>query len=182
MKGKREPLFLNFTCPRPTFPYPTPMSDDSPDDVSPEDFIARMWQFGPKFTEAPPHSRTLGIRFVGVDRARATLALDYNAELVGDPATKVMHGGAITTLLDQTGGFAAVAGFARPVNVATLNLHIDYQRASPPGETVIAVAHAYKVTQHIAFIRGVAHNGDEDDPVATMQASFMKTGDFGMVK
>ena len=160
------------------------MADPAPESKkdSPDDFIAKMWQFGAKFTEAPPHSRELGIRFVSVDRARASLALDYNPALVGDPKTRVMHGGAITTLLDQTAGMAAVAGFARAVNVATLNLHIDYQRASPPGETVIAVAHAYKVTRHIAFIRGVAHNGDEDDPVATMQASFMLTGDFGKPK
>ena len=139
-------------------------------------FFARLWELGPLMVLGAPHSKRLGMRFVSVDRNRASLALDYNPDLIGDPETRVMHGGAITTLLDQTAGLASLAGFQRPVSVATLSLSIDYQRASPAGETVIAVAHAYKVTPHIAFIRGVAHNGDEDDPVATCQASFIATG------
>jgi len=149
--------------------------DDSPTAEAREAFLAKLWQIGPAMVAGTPHAKPLGMRFVSVGEGRATLALDYNAELIGDPASRVMHGGAITTLLDQTAGFASVAGFAKPIGVATLNLHIDYMRPSPPGETVIAVATAYKVTRHIAFVRGIAHNGDEDDPVATCQASFMAT-------
>jgi len=146
------------------------------DNISDDEYLARLWQLGPAMVVGAPHSKALGMRFVSVDLNRASLALDYNTDLIGDPKSRVMHGGAITTLLDQCSGFAAIAALRRPVSVATLNLHIDYQRASPPGETVIAVAHAYKVTRHIVFIRGIAHNGDEDDPVATSQASFMVTG------
>ena len=146
------------------------------DSLTDDEFLARLWQLGPAMVLGPPHSKAMGMRFVSVDLNRASLALDYNTALIGDPTSRVMHGGAITTLLDQCSGLAAIAGLRRASGVATLNLHIDYQRASPPGETVIAVAHAYKVTRHVVFIRGIAHNGDEDDPVATSQASFMVTG------
>ena len=148
-------------------------SESSPVDI--DEFIGRLWQLGPAIVVGAPHSKRLGMRFVSVDRARASLALDWRDDLVGDPATGVLHGGAVTTLLDQTSGLAAMAGFARPTAVATLNLHIDYQRAADPGETVIATAFAYKVTRHIAFIRATAHHGDPDDPIATSQASFMAT-------
>ena len=140
-----------------------------------DEFIQHLWEMGPTFTEATPHSKKLGIKFVAVDKGRATMSLPYNPDLIGDPDTRVLHGGAVTTLLDQACGLAAIAGFPKPPACATLNLSIDYMRAATPGETIIAQAHCYKATKHVAFLRAVAHDGDENDPIATAQATFMAT-------
>jgi acyl-coenzyme A thioesterase PaaI-like protein len=51
-------------------------------------------------------------------------------------------------------------------------------RAAAPGKTIIGQASSYKVTRNIAFIRGLAHDGDEDNPIAISQATFMHTGDI----
>ena len=128
------------------------------------------------FVEGAPHSRLLGIKFVAVDKGRATLSLPYNKSLIGDTRTRIIHGGAVTTLLDQTAGLAAIAGFNELGTVATLNLGIDYMRPAKPGETVIAQAHCYRATRHVAFVRAIAHDGDDTDPVATCQGKFMATG------
>lgn len=141
-----------------------------------DEFIQYLWEMGPTFTEATPHSKKLGIKFVAVDKGRATMSLPYNTALIGDPDTRVLHGGAVTTLLDQACGLAAIAGFDTPSTCATLNLSIDYMRAARPGETIIAQADCYKATKHVAFLRAVAHDGDENDPIATAQATFMATG------
>ena len=141
-----------------------------------DEFNQHLWEMGPTFTEATPHSKKLGIKFVAVDKGRATMSLPYNAALIGDPDTRVLHGGAVTTLLDQACGLAAIAGFENPSTCATLNLSIDYMRAATPGETIIAQAYCYKATKHVAFLRAVAHDGDENDPIATAQATFMATG------
>ena len=140
-----------------------------------DEFIQHLWEMGPTFTDATPHSKKLGIKFVAVDKGRATMSLPYNPDLIGDPDTRVLHGGAVTTLLDQACGLAAIAGFPKPTTCATLNLSIDYMRAATPGETIIAQAHCYKATKHVAFLRAVAHDGDENDPIATAQATFMAT-------
>lgn len=139
------------------------------------DFIQKLWELGPTFAEETPHGKELGIKFVAVDKGRATMSLPYNSNLIGDPETRVLHGGAVTTLLDQACGLAAIAGFDRPTATATLNLSIDYMRAAKPGETIIAQADCYKATKHVAFLRAIAHDGDETDPVATAQATFMAT-------
>lgn len=139
------------------------------------DIIEQLWSMGPKFVEGAPHSRSIGMKFVAVDKGRATLRLPYNPALIGNPKTRVLHGGAITTLLDQTCGLAAIAGFDTLRPVATLNLSIDYMRPAKPGETIIASAHCYKATRNVAFVRGLAHDGDPDDPVAISQATFMAT-------
>lgn len=88
---------------------------------------------------------------------------------------KSCMGGVLTALLDQASGLAAVSSFEDMQPVATLDLRIDYMRAATPGKTIIAEAHAYKTTRHIAFVRAVAHEGDVDNPVASSQASFMTT-------
>tara|TARA_R110002020_G_scaffold305372_3_gene521140 strand:- start:1515 stop:1973 length:459 start_codon:yes stop_codon:yes gene_type:complete len=138
--------------------------------------LERLWEMGPTFISGTPHAEKLGMKFVAVDKGRATMSLPYNEELIGDINTGVMHGGAVTTLLDQASGLAALAGFETLGATATLSLRIDYMRAATPEKTIIAQAHCYKATKHVAFIRAVAHDGDEDDPVATAQACFMATG------
>jgi len=141
-----------------------------------ENRLAQLWNIGPVMVEGTPHAKDIGVKFVAVDIGRATLSLGYNKTLIGDPKTKVIHGGAVTTLLDQACGLAAIAGFKEPTATATLNLSIDYMRAAKPGETIIAEAHCYKATRHVAFVRAIAHDGDDTDPVATAQATFMATG------
>jgi len=69
-----------------------------------DEFIQHLWDMGPTFTDATPHSKKLGIKFVAVDKGRATMSLPYNTDLIGDPDTRVLHGGAVTTLLDQACG------------------------------------------------------------------------------
>lgn len=138
--------------------------------------VERLWELGPAMVEGTPHAQKIGMKFVAVDKGRATLSLPYNTALIGDPATRVVAGGAVTTVLDQASGLAAIAGFDALGPVATLSLRIDYQRPAKPGETIIAEAICYKVTRNVAFVRAVAHDGDEEDPVATAQACFMVTG------
>lgn len=138
--------------------------------------IERLWEIGPAMVAGTPHAKRIGMRFVAVDKGRATLSLPYNPDLIGDPHTKVIAGGAVTALLDQACGIAATAAFDVFGPVATLSLRIDYQRPAKPGETVIAEAICYKTTKSVAFIRAIAHDGDAENPVATAQAIFMVTG------
>ncbi len=140
-----------------------------------EEKLKRLWDLAPMFVEGTPHAKFLGIKFVAVDIGRATLSLPYNEKLVGNAQTKILHGGVLTALLDQASGLAAVSSFNDMQPVATLDLRIDYMRAATPHKTIIAEAHAYKTTRHIAFVRATAHEGDINDPVASSQASFMTT-------
>jgi len=143
--------------------------------------IERLWELGPQMVTGTPHAQELGIKFVAVDRGRATMSLPYNPDLVGDKDTGVLHGGAVTTLLDQASGLAAIAGLDGLAPIATLSLRIDYMRAAEPNTTIIGEAHCYKTTKHVAFIRALAHNGDEENPIATAQACFMVTGKISRI-
>jgi len=140
-----------------------------------EEKLSRLRDLAPMFVDGTPHAKFLGMKFVSVEIGRAVISLPYDEKLIGNAETKVLHGGVLTALLDQASGLAAVSSFHDMMPVATLDLRIDYMRAGEPGKTLIAEAHAYKTTKHIAFVRAIAHEGDINDPVASSQASFMTT-------
>ena len=102
------------------------------------------------------------------------MRVPWREDLVGDPSTGALAGGVITALLDHTCGYgirAAMPDLNFPM--ATLDLRIDYMRASAKGADVTAVAHCYKVTHSIAFVRAHAYDTDPNDPIATAQAAFI---------
>ena len=123
--------------------------------------------------DAIPHAAALGMKVVRVAAADATLRLDYRREFVGDPARGVVFGGVITTLMDQALGLAVSCSLEDLRPIATLDLRIDYLRPADPGKPLFARAQCYKLTRHVAFARGVAYDGAEDDPFATSVATFM---------
>ena len=59
------------------------------------------------------------------------------------------------------------------VPIVTLDLRLDYMRPALKGKTVIARCECVKLTRQIAFIRGVAHGGDPERPIAHSAATFM---------
>ena len=56
------------------------------------------------FTEGIPHNKALGLELLELERGEAKFRLPYDAKLVGNPDTGVLHGGAITALLDASSG------------------------------------------------------------------------------
>ena len=120
-----------------------------------------------------PHARALGLELVDAGAARAEAVLPYRDDLVGDPKTRVLAGGAITALLDQLCGVAVMTALPKPAPIATLDLRIDYMRPAPPDHAVRARAHCFKVTRSVAFVRAVAFIDDPEDPVATASAAFI---------
>ncbi|MES2337857.1 MAG: PaaI family thioesterase [Pseudomonadota bacterium] len=121
------------------------------------------------------HGSALGIVYHAHGDDWVELALPYAADQVGDIASGVIASGPVVTLLDQATSAAVWQrrGGFRPH--ATLDLRIDYLRAATPGRTVIGRGECYRLTRSIAFVRGVAHDGDPADPLAHVAGTFMVT-------
>lgn len=132
-----------------------------------------MREIGQRFMRAVPHNNALGLEFRSARDGRAELFLPYDRRLVGNPETGVLHGGAISALLDATCGAAVFQALTRPQTIATLDLRIDYLKPATPDRGVVARAHCYKVTRQVAFVRAVAFHDDESDPIATSAGTFM---------
>ena len=120
-----------------------------------------------------PHARALGMKVVDAKRGEGWLSVPYREDLVGNPQTGVIHGGVITSLLDNACGIAVQMVLPERVAIATLDLRIDYMKPATPKLDLMAHTHCYKVTTNIAFVRGTAYHTDESDPIATCVGTFM---------
>jgi uncharacterized protein (TIGR00369 family) len=129
------------------------------------------------FVDVVPHSARIGLRYVASGVGFLEMHLPWRDDLVGDVATGVLHGGAITTLFDATCGGALLSALPELRRIATLDLRIDYLRAAKPGATVACRAEVDRLTKHIAFLRAVAHDGDADDLVAVGVGTFVVFAD-----
>lgn len=124
-----------------------------------------------------PHAAELGLQVLGAETDHAVMMVPYDARLVGDPETGVIHGGVVTTLLDTCCGLAAMLSRTRPLSTATLDLRIDYMRPATPGREIHARARCHRATRSVAFVQATAyHPEDEDKPIATATAAFILEG------
>jgi uncharacterized protein (TIGR00369 family) len=125
-----------------------------------------------QFIGAIPFSRALGMELVEIGDGWAKIAMPYSEELVGEPRTGVIHGGAVSALMDTCGGAAVMAHPQGAVSTATIDLRIDYMRGATPGQTIVAEATCHHVTRSVAFVRAVARDEEEGAPVATATGAF----------
>ena len=132
-----------------------------------------------KLSEHVPHARAQGISFVSISDNRLTMCMPWREELVGNPATGSVHGGAITVLLDQTLGLANLChGDIIPQMTPTLDLRIDHLAASTRGHDIYAVGWIYKATSRVMFAEGFAYCESLQQPIARATGSFVGLGEL----
>lgn len=123
--------------------------------------------------DAVPFNAALLLRAVDCGPGEATMVLPWRAEIVGNAETGVLHGGAITALMDATCGLAVFMKLEAPTRIATLDLRIDYLKPATTRLDVRCHAECYKLTRQVAFVRGLAFHDDPADAIASAAGTFM---------
>lgn len=121
-----------------------------------------------QMSAALPFVRALGAEVVSVTPGVGKMKLAWREDLVGDPRSGVLHGGVITTLLDNASGMAVFSSLREIMQIATLDLRIDYLRPPVPKQDIHAEATCYRMTRAIAFVRGRAYQEPGGDIAASL--------------
>jgi uncharacterized protein (TIGR00369 family) len=122
--------------------------------------------------------QALGISVTSARENELILELPYDEGIIGNPDSKVIHGGAITTLMDTAAGAGVICAMPEFELCPTLDLRVDYMRSAKPGQPVYARASCYRVTSNILFMRCEAYQVDRT--VAHCVATFMRMGAKGI--
>ena len=130
-------------------------------------------EMGAKAFTLHGQSGFLGMQYRDHGEDWMELALPWREDLVGVEETGVLASGPIISLLDNATSMAVWTRLGVFSPQVTLDLRIDYVRAATPGKTIIARAECYQVRRSMAFVRGMAHDGDANDPVAHTAGIFM---------
>ena len=125
-----------------------------------------------QFIAAIPHARALEMRLDALGGGAAEISMPRSEALVGDPRTGVIHGGAVSALMDTCCGAAVMSHPEGPTATATIDLRIDYMRAATPRQRITARAEVYHITRTVAFLRATAHDEEAGLPVATATGAF----------
>ena len=125
-----------------------------------------------QFIEAIPFSQALRMQLDEIGNGIAVISMPWSDALVGDPKSGVIHGGAVSALMDTCGGAAVMSHPEALAGTATIDLRIDYMRAAAPGQRITARAECYHLTRSVAFVRATAWDEDEGRPVATATGAF----------
>ena len=129
-------------------------------------------QIARQFIEAIPFSRALGMSLDEIGDGVAVISMPWAETIVGEPQTGVIHGGAVSALMDTCGGAAVMCHPYAVSGTATIDLRIDYMRPAMPHQTITARAECYHVTRSVAFVRAKAWDDDAARPVATATGAF----------
>ena len=121
------------------------------------------------------HGGALGILYLGHGDDWVELGLDYSEKLVGVAETGVLASGPIVSLMDMATSMAIWVRLGRFRHQATLDMRVDYLRPAVPGRRIVGRGECYGVTRSVGFVRGIAHDGEAEDPVAHVTGTFMFT-------
>lgn len=119
------------------------------------------------------HSGWLGLKYSGHGVDWVELELPWREDLLGEEDRHVLASGPIISLLDMASGMSIWNTKKVFAPIATLDLRVDYQRPAKERSSVLGRVECYRLTRSAAFVRGIAHDGNRDDPVATMAGVFM---------
>jgi uncharacterized protein (TIGR00369 family) len=140
-----------------------------PDNFDPVRFIKKLVSHG--------HNKMVGVEYYAHGSDWCELALPYQESLIGDSATGIIASGPIFTMMDMAATISIWirAGAFQPQ--ATLDLRVDYLRSAKPKQAVFGRMECYHITKSVAFIRGQAHDGDPDRPIAHVACTYFFTAE-----
>ena len=117
-----------------------------------------------------PFNRHLGIRITALTSSEVRVEMEMRDELIGNFIRGMLHGGAISAILDLTGGLIASVELLKQLGdipdeeiarrlarVGTIDLRTDYLR-SGKGEVFTASGSILRQGSRVAVVRTELHN------------------------
>lgn len=128
------------------------------------------------------HSGFLGLEYSAHGEDWVELFMDWREDLVADTESGIIASSAVITLMDNACSLSVWTKLGRFRPQVTMDLRLDYLRPSPRDTRIYGKASCYHMTKNVGFVRGIAHNGDIDDPIAFVSGTFLRVKTTNMLR
>ena len=129
-----------------------------------------------RFVSVLRHCQLLGLTVVQATELKVQLKLPYNEKIIGNPTLGVIHGGALTTLMDTACGTACFVAVEGMELCPTLDLRVDYMKTPETGRNLIAFASVTRIANNVIFTECHVKEENTDVLIARCNAAFMRIG------
>lgn len=129
-----------------------------------------------RFLSVLRHCQLLGLEVLSAEKNSLEMKLPYSEKIIGNPLAGIIHGGALTTLMDTACGTACFVAIEGMELCPTLDLRVDYMKSSEPGQDLIARASVTRITNNVVFTECLVRQQNDDTLVAKCNAAFMRIG------
>jgi len=126
------------------------------------------------FIAGIPYAVASGMQVTDMGQGHASLLLPARATWTGDAERKLIHAGCLSVLADTACGVAVGTALEALEPFATLDLRMDYLRPPVAETDLICRAECHRLSRSVAFVRGELHQPGQSEPVATVNATFMR--------
>lgn len=126
------------------------------------------------FIAGIPYAVASDMRVTELGEGRASLLLPARATWTGDAERKLIHTGCLSVLADTACGLAVGTALEALEPFATLDLRMDYLRPPIAETDLVCKAECHRVSRSVAFVRGELFQPGQDEPVAMVNATFMR--------
>jgi uncharacterized protein (TIGR00369 family) len=126
------------------------------------------------FITGIPYAAASGMRVTDMGQGHASLLLPARATWTGDAERRLIHPGCLSVLADTACGVAVGTALEALEPFATLDLRMDYLRPAVAHTDLICTAHCHRLSKSVAFVRGELTQPGQSEPVATVNATFMR--------
>ena len=136
------------------------------------------------FSKEIPFNRVLGLKVESINYEHVEVSFQMRDELMGHHNRGMLHGGAISSVIDVVGGLAALMGVQRKMSgellearlerfgrVSTIDVRVDFLRPGI-GKWFVATTCVLRTGKKIAVTRTELHN-DRDDLIAVGTGSYV---------
>ncbi len=119
-----------------------------------------------------PFHKILGIKLIEMNNGFASFLIPFKPDLVGDPRTKRIHGGVISTAMDAAGGAAGMTTLGSEKDqISTIDIRVDYLFPGKP-EDIIAEGTIVKDGKNVIFTKMNAHHPESKEIIAEGRAVY----------
>jgi uncharacterized protein (TIGR00369 family) len=129
-----------------------------------------------RFISVLRHCQLLGLKVLQADETSLQMRLPYSDDIIGNPMMGIIHGGALTTLMDTACGTACFVAIEGMELCPTLDLRVDYMKASESGLDLVAHASVTRITNNVVFTECLVRQEVDNTLVAKCNATFMRIG------